>query len=143
MLLKYKDQHLVHTAFIWPIPVGWMREMCAFKAKSYISTVEFILILYVCIQQWILCLMNKSYIAINGMSFSIRMFQVIILHQYICSVLSVMLSSGSIWSFQNCCPLMRMVMMLHHRTDGGKCTWIYNSVNCALNTFKKKEILPD
>ena len=36
--------------------------------------------MHVCIHHWNLCIRNKSYMAINGMSFSVRKFHEIILH---------------------------------------------------------------
>ena len=128
----------LHTAFIWPIPVDWIKEIFAFETRALVNTVHFILFFVRIIRHCIPCIRNTGYIA---MSFSIRlcMFQRVILHLriHVCSVLSVILSSGSVWSIRNCCLLMRRAMMMYYRRDWQKCIRIY--ICCAWNTclFKK------
>ena len=48
-----------------------MREMFTCEARAYDSTVLLILFLYGCIRNSNLCIRNRSYMAIHGMTFSI------------------------------------------------------------------------
>ena len=88
--LKWTNNHLVtHSRFV---KLTWLAAegMFEFKARAYVDTIGVILFSYGCMQHWNLWFRDTSYMAIYGMVFPVRMFQ-IILHPHISSVLSVTL----------------------------------------------------